>query len=143
MINVFHIPLYHKLETSLFLFILFLSLNICIARPLVDVEEASNTQIRISGKVQPLESKNGMIKPEGTRAKNSIGAVEESSKHMKMVVDHNKALESTKQEEISGFVAVMKRVDSVPLHVPHIKQDQNPGFHSDYSRPTTRPPSHN
>ncbi|RDX78795.1 hypothetical protein CR513_40868, partial [Mucuna pruriens] len=129
------------------LLIMFLSLNVCTARPLVAVEEAPNTQINISrkvsenGKKKPLEL-NGMTNSEGIEVK-KIGADEreESSKQMKKV-DMNKALQSTEQQEILGLVAV-KSVVLVSWQVPQSKQDQNPGFHSDYARPKTRPPSHN
>ncbi|KAG5016529.1 hypothetical protein JHK85_022665 [Glycine max] len=120
----------------------FLSLNVCTARPLVvAVEEASNTtQINISRKVsenvkkQPLEL-NGMTS-EGINAKiNNMGAErEESSEHTMRKVHPNKAL---------GFVPVKPLAVLVSWHVPHSKHDQNPGFHSDYARPRTRPPSHN
>lgn len=73
---------------------------------------------------QPIES-NGKTKTE-----DMIGALE----HMKK--DYLKGQESTKKREIS--------VKSVSLSVPHSKvEGQNPGFYSDYSRPRTRPPSHN
>ncbi|KAK7405798.1 hypothetical protein VNO78_07407 [Psophocarpus tetragonolobus] len=108
---------------------MFLSLNVCIARPLEAVEEASNTHI-ISRKVsenakrQTLEL-NGMT--------NNIGAErEETSKHMRRF-QTNKGL---------GFVPA-KSVVLGSWRVPHSKLDQNPGFHSDYARPRTRPPSHN
>ncbi|TKY68531.1 hypothetical protein E2542_SST04786 [Spatholobus suberectus] len=129
------------------LFIMFLSLNVCTARPLVAVEEASNTRINISRKVSENSKKqpfglNGMAKTEGIKVKSNMGAErEESSKHMKKV-HPDKVLESTEQQENLGFVPV-KSVVLVSWHVPHSKQDQNPGFHSDYARPRTRPPSHN
>ncbi|KAK7313832.1 hypothetical protein VNO77_39034 [Canavalia gladiata] len=135
---------------QLSLFILFVSLNVCTARPLVAVEDASNTQINNFGKVsenakkEPLESNHskGTTKPEGNKVKNNIEVVRvESSKHTKKF-HLNKALESTEQQEISGFTPV-KSVASVSWHVPYSKQDQNPRFHSDYSRPRSRPPSHN
>lgn len=73
---------------------------------------------------QPIES-NGETKTEDI-----IGAVE----HMKK--EHLKGQESTKKRDIS-----MKLVS---WSVPHSKvEGQNPGFYSDYSRPRTRPPSHN
>ncbi|XP_029129033.1 uncharacterized protein LOC114916478 [Cajanus cajan] len=125
------------------LFIMILSLNVCTSRPLVAVEDESNTHFNISRKVsdnvkkQPLEF-NGMKKTEGIKVESNIGAEgEESSKHMKKA-----HLESKEKQEILGFVPD-KSVVLVSWHVPRSKQDQNPGFHSDYARPRTRPPSHN
>lgn len=40
-------------------------------------------------------------------------------------------------------VARIKSFISVSWHVPHKNGNGNPGFYSDYSRPRTRPPSHN
>lgn len=37
---------------------------------------------------------------------------------------------------IKPFVSVFRRM-------PHKNHDEHPGFNSDYSRPRTRPPSHN
>ncbi|KAK2354375.1 hypothetical protein QL285_091903 [Trifolium repens] len=117
---------------TLFLFILLLSLNVCISRTLVAVEEPSSTQIKISekvlkknGKKEPLKS-NGATKTEDIKVKNNIGVVQ--VQHMK--------------QEISKHVPKKSGV-SVYWSVPHSKHGKNPGFYSDYSRPKTRPPSHN
>lgn len=98
-----------------------------------------------NAKKQPLES-NGATDTEDVKVKDTnIGAVREErrSQHMKSVHDLN-ALESTdKQRKISGHVPIKSVVNPVSWSVPHGKQGQNPGFYSDYSRPRTRPPSHN
>lgn len=45
--------------------------------------------------------------------------------------------------KIPGLVPVKPQLVSVPRRVPRKKYDEHPGFYSDYSRPRTRPPSHN
>ncbi|KAL5061841.1 hypothetical protein RYX36_023578, partial [Vicia faba] len=74
---------------TLSLFILLLSLNVCTSRILVELEEASSTQINISEKVlknvekESLES-NGEEKTEDIKVKNNIGVVQ--VQHMKQDV---------------------------------------------------------
>lgn len=46
------------------------------------------------------------------------------------------------KQEISDHDPKISGV-SVSWSVPHRKEGKNPGFYSDYSRPRTRPPSHN
>lgn len=46
------------------------------------------------------------------------------------------------KQEISDHDPKISAV-SVSWSVPHRKEGKNPGFYSDYSRPRTRPPSHN
>lgn len=82
---------------------------------------------------EPLES-NGSTKTEHIKIKNKIEAVQ----HMKNM--HYKAIKSTKQLEIPSHVP---KKSSASWSVHQRKEDQNPGFYSDYSRPRTRPPSHN
>ncbi|CAK8561190.1 unnamed protein product [Lathyrus sativus] len=112
---------------TLSLFILLLSLNVCTSRILVELEEESSTHINISEKVsknvekEPLETKTENIK-----VKNNIGVVQ--VQHMK--------------QEFSRHVPRKSGV-SVSLSMPQRKEGKNPGFYSDYSRPRTRPPSHN
>ncbi|XP_058751942.1 root meristem growth factor 10-like [Vicia villosa] len=116
---------------TLSLFILLLSFNVCTSRILVELEETSSTKINISEKVsksmekEPLES-NGETKTEDMKVNKNIGVVQ--VKHMK--------------QEVSRHVPRKSGV-SVSWLVPHRKEGKNPGFYSDYSRPRTRPPSHN
>lgn len=86
-------------------------------------------------KKQLLKS-NGGVTTEDIKVKNHFGAErEERSKHMKKV--------NVKSTEFEDLVP-MKLADSVSWTVPHSKKDHDPDqFYSDYSRPTTRPPSHN
>lgn len=42
-----------------------------------------------------------------------------------------------------GVVQVHHIKQEISDHDPHRKEGKNPGFYSDYSRPRTRPPSHN
>ncbi|CAL5196448.1 unnamed protein product [Lathyrus oleraceus] len=116
---------------TLSLFILLLSLNVCTSRILVELEEASSTQINISEKVSKIVEKeslesNGGTKTEDIKVKNNIRVVQ--VQHMK--------------QEISRHVPRKSGV-SISLSVPRRKESKNPGFYSDYSRPRTRPPSHN
>jgi len=69
----------------------------------------------------PLKS-NGATKTDIKVRNNNIGAVQ---------VHHIKQEISDHDPKISG------------VSVPHRKESKNPGFYSDYSRPRTRPPSHN
>jgi hypothetical protein len=78
-----------------------------------------------NGQKEPLKS-NGATKTEDIKVKNNIGVVQ--VQHMK--------------QEISKHVPKKSGV-SVYWSVPHSKHGKNPGFYSDYSRPKTRPPSHN
>ena len=73
----------------------------------------------------PLKS-NGATKTDMKVRNNNIGAVQ---------VHHIKQEISDHDPKISGV--------SVSWSVPHRKEGKNPGFYSDYSRPRTRPPSHN
>jgi hypothetical protein len=74
----------------------------------------------------PLKS-NGATKTDIKVRNNNIGDVQ---------VDHMKQEISDHDPKISGV--------SVSWSVPHRnKEGKNPGFYSDYSRPRTRPPSHN
>ncbi|CAJ2657122.1 unnamed protein product [Trifolium pratense] len=114
------------MHLTLFLIILFLSFSVCTSRTLVAVEDPSSTQINISEKVSKNEEKepltsNGATKTEDIKVKNNI-------RHLK--------------QENASHVPKNSGV-SVYWSVPHSKQGKNPGFYSDYSRPKTRPPSHN
>jgi hypothetical protein len=75
-----------------------------------------------NGQKEPLKS-NGATKTEDIKVKNM-----KQVQHMK--------------QEISKHVPRKSGV-SVYWSVPRSKHGKNPGFYSDYSRPKTRPPSHN
>ncbi|KAI4332752.1 hypothetical protein L6164_017634 [Bauhinia variegata] len=129
---------------SLLLIILFLcfSMCVCTARPFVAVDEASKVQFNISGKIPENVKKHSVESSAVTKKRGikSIGAMTQRSKPTKSV--NVKKLQSSSKQDFPGQVPT-KSVVSVSRRVPHKKQDQNPGFYSDYSQPRTRPPSHN
>ncbi|CAK9161089.1 unnamed protein product, partial [Ilex paraguariensis] len=57
-------------------------------------------------------------------------------------LEETKASVKFSRGAISGLIPI-KSLVSVSWHVPHRNRDEHPGFYSDYSRPRTRPPSHN
>ncbi|GKV33786.1 hypothetical protein SLEP1_g42246 [Rubroshorea leprosula] len=69
----------------------------------------------------------------GTK-EDDIVNTEESKSSLKEPVLHAR--------KISGLVPIKPPI-SVPQNVPAGKKNRHPGFFSDYSRPRTRPPSHN
>ncbi|KAI4323777.1 hypothetical protein L6164_023356 [Bauhinia variegata] len=126
-------------------FFLCLSKYPCTAHHLVAVDETSNVQSNIHGKVAGNVKKHSIessVEAEKEGIKSIGGAMTQRSKTTNAIDDIKKFKSSSEQEDLLGQ-APAKSVVSVSWRVPHKKQDQNPGFYSDYSRPRTRPPSHN
>ncbi|KAK7817859.1 hypothetical protein CFP56_042051 [Quercus suber] len=106
--------------SSVFILLLFLSMHgYCNARGLGVVDKASNLQFIVSEK-HNIETIQG-----GTDGNN---------------IDDKSQGGATTQ--IPGLVPIKPFV-SVSRRMPHKNHDEHPGFNSDYSRPRTRPPSHN
>ncbi|KAJ9164060.1 hypothetical protein P3X46_023675 [Hevea brasiliensis] len=113
---------------SFFIFFLCLSMHACIARRLglVKVERVKQ-KINIDPAVQGSTIREGII--------NKIdGAV--MTTHQEPKIDSKLVSQSSGQVPIKPLVSVSWRV-------PSKKGDKPAGFHSDYSMPRMRTPSHN
>nr|POE80387.1 hypothetical protein CFP56_10608 [Quercus suber] len=112
--------------SSVFILLLFLSMHgYCNARGLGVVDKASNLQLIVSEKVEEKVKHNMETIQGGTDGNN---------------IDDKSQGGATTQ--IPGLVPIKPFV-SVSRRMPHKNHDEHPGFNSDYSRPRTRPPSHN
>ncbi|XP_057951878.1 uncharacterized protein LOC131146339 [Malania oleifera] len=127
-----------------FLFTLFLCISMpaCHARCFRVVNMASGTQPHLSSKVQVADQRAN---------KDTVQKLRENGESMTGKKTHSGAFVQNLKElhallkEMTGvkFKGANSGVVQNKSPNPHEKQNKNPGFYSDYSRPRTRPPSHN
>ncbi|GMY07800.1 hypothetical protein FCV25MIE_03039 [Fagus crenata] len=133
--------------SSVFVLLLCLSMHeyYCNARGLGVVDKASSLQFIASEKVAKKAKLSMETIQGGETNGNNIddkfqgGATTQKPKDSKALAKDLKYIRG----KINPGLVPIKPLVSVSRRMPHKNHDEHSGFYSDYSRPRTRPPSHN